>query len=80
MVGKKQKKKKRPLLKFFSKSRSGLYSETEYDYYDRDRVVSKGALTLQDLGVTPADIAEPALSILRLYRRPNRKSVNENIA
>jgi len=61
------------IVKGMSKSRSGIFAESDIEYFSNDRVVSKDALTIQHLGVTPTDIAEPALSILRVYRKPSKK-------
>lgn len=70
----------RATLNFLSKSRSGFYGKDTIAYYNKDRVVSeKETNTLKSLGVVPSDLAEPAMQILRLYRRPVRNlGVHEN--
>jgi hypothetical protein len=55
-------------------ARSGLFGEDEIPYYNRDRIVTSSK-DLKSLGVVPVDLKEPAQQILRLYRRPVRKSL-----
>jgi len=59
-----------------SRSRSAFYSKDSIAYYNQDRIVPKEETnTLKSLGVVPTELSEPALQILRLYRRPVRKSL-----